>query len=79
MRDGRLLSYTYVHARLRRLWRKPGRCFGCDKERRLDWALVADKYSFDVGDYLPICRSCHLRFDRGRGVVIEWAVKKPPR
>lgn len=69
-------SYEAIHRRVnRRLG--PARqttCVGCCVKRATEWAydhrdpseIVNDKglrYSQDVRHYVPLCRTCHRRFD----------------
>lgn len=37
---------------------------GVDKQAR-DWARLRDRDGKDVMDYIPLCRRCHVYFDRG--------------
>ena len=69
-------EYRAVHDRLRRE-RGPARGYLCDRcgEPALDWAFqypegrievcpdTRRRFSSDPADYLPLCRSCHLRMD----------------
>src|SRR2546423_1372494 len=67
MADGSLRDYCAVHRRLRELFRKPKYCWSCGLRRPIQWALVrsARGYSFDIGNYLPLCRGCHIAYDKG--------------
>jgi len=37
---------------------------GTDK-RAYDWARLRDRDGKDVMDYIPLCRRCHVYYDRG--------------
>jgi hypothetical protein len=41
------------------------KCIHCGtKEKKLDWALIKGKeYSHCRENFMPLCRSCHLRYD----------------
>jgi len=60
-----------VHARLRTERGTPSVCKHCGTTtaRRYDWAFTGDDhqnggFSLDLNDYIRLCRSCHLRFDK---------------
>lgn len=38
-------------------------CARCDMPAK-DWAQVHDTDGTEVTHYIPLCRSCHLRYDR---------------
>lgn len=40
-------------------------CEDCDDEAR-DWAQLHDTSGTDESDYVPLCRSCHLGYDRSK-------------
>lgn len=53
----------------RRIHRKHGRasdrkCVECGGQAR-DWALHSKEYSYDIKDYKPMCRKCHVQMDKG--------------
>ena len=53
----------------RRLHRKYGRasihkCVDCEESAR-DWSNETGNYTDDIKDYLPRCRSCHIKKDEG--------------
>jgi hypothetical protein len=77
--DGR--SYTQSHIRVHRLRGRAveHQCQHCDRQAA-EWAydhadpdaLTSAKgqaYSLDPEHYLPLCRSCHRKFD---GVTPQW-------
>lgn len=37
-------------------------CGECGCQAR-DWATIHERAGWDVGDYRPLCRKCHLRYD----------------
>ena len=71
------ISYLAAHERVRRRYGSATehQCIQCGAQAR-DWAynhmaeveLVDEDgmvYSGEPTDYMPLCRSCHLYFDRG--------------
>ncbi len=51
----------------KRLSRKHGKakdrkCAKCPNQAN-DWANVTGNYTDDIRDYLPLCRSCHVKLD----------------
>jgi hypothetical protein len=58
-------EYWAVHARVRRA-RGPAKAHDCARcpARAHDWAQLHGKDGFDPADYIPLCRSCHLLYDR---------------
>jgi hypothetical protein len=61
------VSYSALHKWLRRCHSKTGACSNCGKEGKTDWAFLRhpDPYTREIADYRELCRSCHMRFDRG--------------
>jgi len=63
--------YGIMHQRTRRA-RNPAKLYKCvhcaergiDKDAR-DWACLRGRDGKDVEDYIPLCRRCHVYYDRG--------------
>lgn len=58
------IKYKTIHVWLNRNFFKPKTCDKCKKNKKLDWALIAPKYSRIRNDYLALCRSCHFKMDK---------------
>ena len=58
------VGYKCLHKWVRRHKGLPGKCLHCneDKKRRV-WANLSGKYSRDLNDWIPLCYSCHFKFD----------------
>lgn len=59
-----MMAYSAQHKRVVRA-RGPARerqCIGCPAQAR-DWARIHGRDGEDPGDYAPMCRSCHNRYD----------------
>ena len=52
-----------IHSYVRRRLRKRERCQHCKKVKKLDLANKSRKYKRDLGDWLWLCRRCHLIYD----------------
>jgi len=62
-------SYAAIHMWVRRHKQMTGTCTHCEEERRrTEWANVSGEYLRDLDDYIELCKSCHVKFDR-RDVV----------
>ena len=62
-------SYQAVHKWLRRNFGKAQFCENklCQhtNPKRFSWANVSKKYLRDRADYIQLCMSCHIKWDRG--------------
>jgi len=57
------VSYRELHKWVRRHKGKPGKCIDCGKPA-LDWSNFDGKYRRRLEDFVPRCRSCHIKYDR---------------
>lgn len=57
-------KYCNIHTALRKKFGSAPLCIW-DKNHlgKYHWANVTDIYTTDIEDYLPMCRSCHAKFD----------------
>jgi hypothetical protein len=65
MWKGDAASKQAFHRRLYSRYGKPEKCAECgteDPNRSYDYANLTGRYE-DLGDYKPMCRSCHWRYD----------------
>ena len=61
------LTLTGKHKRIRREWGLAYECEGnnCRKQSKVfDWANISGKYRKSRKDWIMLCRSCHILFDR---------------
>lgn len=58
-------SYSSLHEWIRRKKGKAGnyKCAHCDKQAR-DWANIDHTLSRNLDDYMPLCRTCHIKYDK---------------
>lgn len=59
------VSYRQLHKWLRKEKGSPKICSHCGK-KATDWANVDGEYCRKLGDYIPLCRSCHIKYDRNK-------------
>lgn len=61
----RTRSYASIHQFLIRTYGKAPFCVWDSKHQstKFEWANVTGKYTTELEDYLPMCPSCHRRFD----------------
>lgn len=55
-----------VHRWIDRHKGKPEKCLHCEttsKEKRLNWANKDHKYHRSLDDFIPLCVSCHHKYD----------------
>ena len=53
-----------IHGWLARHYKKGKFCQHCKLKKKLDWALKKGcKYEHDRKNFIPLCRSCHLKYD----------------
>ena len=71
MWQGKRASYQAIHTWLRKHHKKPKTCLACKAEKKLDWASKTKEYSRNIDEYLALCRSCHIKFDRYNSLNYE--------
>ena len=60
-----------IHAWIKRRKLLPKKCEVCGEERKLDLANIKNhNYTRKLQDYMWLCRSCHIIFDRVRSVKL---------
>lgn len=68
---GDCITYKGAHLRVTRKRGRPSKCEKCgttDPSKRYDWASIALPHS-NPENYIRLCRSCHLLFDRAKKVL----------
>lgn len=61
--QGNNIGYGGLHRRIRVNKIKMKECVYCGSEENLNWANIDNEYSFNLDDYIPLCHSCHMKFD----------------
>ncbi|MBU1092552.1 hypothetical protein KJ836_02705 [Patescibacteria group bacterium] len=61
-------GYAAIHNWVRRNFDGEDLCEFCgsEKSKVYDWANISGKYKRNKSDWLRLCRSCHIKFDKGR-------------
>lgn len=64
-------EYTLLHIWVSKKLGKPKYCEHCKstKKEHYDWANVSKKYKKDVADFIRLCRSCHIKYDKGQRCI----------
>ena len=62
---GREITYMGLHTWIKRKYHLPKVCEKCGKKKP-EWANKSGKYLRDRNDWIPLCRSCHMKYDKGR-------------
>lgn len=64
------VGYTMIHRWIRGMRGRPKACEQCGKlnhesgRSRIEWATKSGKYQRDISDWIPLCRSCHMKYDK---------------
>lgn len=69
--SGEKISYNGLHKFIRRKYGNPTHCENCNRvgERlkrnwNIDWSNISGNYNRDRGDWVGLCRHCHIKKDR---------------
>jgi len=58
------VGYIAIHKWVRRHKGEPVKCEYCGTiTKKLDWANKDNKYKRNLQDFIPLCRSCHRKYD----------------
>jgi len=60
------VKYIALHQRIYKLFGKASKCEACQTKlaKRYTWANISGEYIFDKKDWLQLCSSCHIKYDR---------------
>lgn len=61
---GNDIGYHGLHTWLSYKKGRPEICQHCGREDNLQWASIDSKYSRDLDEWLSLCISCHIRYDK---------------
>ena len=65
---GDKVGYLGLHAWVIRQLGQPTTCEHCGKTglsgRKIDWANKSHEYKRHLNDWLRLCRSCHIKYDK---------------
>jgi len=60
------LSYSGLHAWIKRQLGKANKCFICEDTKTVDWANKSHQYKKDINDWIALCRKHHIQYDKNR-------------
>jgi hypothetical protein len=68
--NGDKVGYMGLHAWIRKQLDSPSLCDHCKSttEKRYEWANINGEYRRDPKDWIRLCRSCHIIYDRKNGM-----------
>lgn len=52
-------------------------CYGCDERAARDWAQLYGSDELDPDSYIPLCRGCHIVYDRTGEGILERELRNP--
>jgi len=63
---GEECGYGSLHDWVRSRLGKPERCFFCGtkESKKFEWANISGFYHRDLNDYMSLCKSCHVKYDK---------------
>lgn len=61
------VGYGALHQWVRYHKGKPDKCEQCGSLEDLNWANKSHEYNRDINDWMPLCQSCHMKYDRANG------------
>ncbi len=61
----RILEYKALHKRINRKFKEVETCMFCGKKGCLHCANVSGEYRENLSDWMKLCVSCHMKYDRG--------------
>ena len=63
---GDKVGYMGLHNWIRRKLGKPTKCILCGKgKNKYYWANISGEYQRNTKDFMELCASCHVKYDRG--------------
>lgn len=72
---GDRVGYSALHTWVKNKLGKPYLCVICKttNANRFEWANISHTYKRDVSDWIRLCKSCHLKYDKGN--FCKWGHK----
>lgn len=80
-----VVKYTMIHRYIRKVLGRPKKCKHCDKPNKktgrssIEYANISKKYIRDLNDWISLCRSCHMKFDKIDRSAIQKKVWQNPK
>lgn len=65
--QGDYVGYWGIHKWINRLLGQPKHCANCGTitAKQYDWANLSHSYKRELSDWVRLCRSCHIAYDKG--------------
>lgn len=63
---GNDVGYFALHGWVYRRLGKAKKCSKCGSEKNVEWANKSHKYKRIIGDWLELCKKCHVKYDSGK-------------
>ena len=60
---GNKAGYKAIHMWVNKHKGKPKKCSKCGSKKNVEWANVDGKYKRKLGDYIAMCKKCHIKYD----------------
>lgn len=79
------VGYTMIHRYIRKKLGRPSHCKECKRPNKavgrsiIEYANISGKYTRKLDDWTPLCRKCHMAFDRIDRSAIQKRVWKDPK
>ena len=67
----RINHLSKLHQYIRKIKPKQSYCTICNQKKRLELASINHTYTKNIEDYLWLCRSCHILFDKLSEVIVN--------
>lgn len=66
---GDKVGYQGVHSWIRKTLGRPSKCSNCGttQSKKFEWANKSYEYKRDASDWMRLCKSCHVIYDRKNG------------
>ena len=64
---GDKVGYFALHHWIRRHKGMPKFCMWCGNQKNIEWANLDHKYERNLISWSPMCRKCHINYDRQTG------------
>lgn len=67
------VGYVSLHTWVRSRLGKPEVCFFCGttESKKFEWANISGLYHRDLNDYMSLCKSCHVKYDKKNNSIYK--------
>ena len=64
LESGKEIEYRSLHQYIKKYKPKPKYCIICNEKKKLQLASINHVYTRNITDWLWLCQSCHMLFDK---------------